>query len=448
MFRVASADEILWDVEEEHLDEAEFLIEVWSRALDMPHYDLRDLARGPERRAIAHLDALAVGGPEVAARLLQPLLGDPEAPPFRVAAALGALLMGGDWRVLESLDRGGVSDSRVSALTAVVALAPLSAFEGSLAAALEEADGGRSVYLLNMLAARGEDTGPGVVAGLSSSDPALARTAAEAVVRSDPLVHVASLEGAMRSSDSRVRRAAIRTGLVWGFHPAWELATRLAESPLEEPESLVWVASLGDGRHWPLLTSALDRAETRGVAIWALGFSGRRHAIELCLPYLEDEKLAGVAAEAIAAIVGVDTSDSVIWKPVSSESPDADVAAGSELPALADDDLEADLTPTVEDRLPAPNAAALRALCEARCAELSPDLRYLAGRVMTHACVIDALHSGSLRRRHTLAFELAVRTRGAQLVPTRAAAARQRAVLEAVTELPRLDFGASFEQMP
>ena len=49
---------ILWDVIEEHLDEAEFLFERWDRALFQPSFNLDELAKTFEPRLFAHIDAL------------------------------------------------------------------------------------------------------------------------------------------------------------------------------------------------------------------------------------------------------------------------------------------------------------------------------------------------------------------------------------------------------
>ena len=84
--------EPLWDIVEEHLDEAEFLWEQWEHALLAPNYTLDELADGPEARLLAHLDGLVVGGPEVARRLLIPTL-DEDVEPTRVRAAALALLL-------------------------------------------------------------------------------------------------------------------------------------------------------------------------------------------------------------------------------------------------------------------------------------------------------------------------------------------------------------------
>src|SRR5689334_5531802 len=84
---------ILWDVVQEHLDEAEFLYEQWSNAFHSPTYPRRELASTLERRLEAHLDGLVVGGRAVAEQLLIPELANTDAPARSTVAAL-ALLAG------------------------------------------------------------------------------------------------------------------------------------------------------------------------------------------------------------------------------------------------------------------------------------------------------------------------------------------------------------------
>ncbi|HLT36985.1 MAG TPA: hypothetical protein VK034_11890, partial [Enhygromyxa sp.] len=86
-----AADEILWDIEEQHLDEAEFLFEIREAACEAPTHSLDDLATGPDQRLLAHLDGLRLAGPLVAERLLLPTIEDPEQWYVRIAAATLAL---------------------------------------------------------------------------------------------------------------------------------------------------------------------------------------------------------------------------------------------------------------------------------------------------------------------------------------------------------------------
>src|SRR5687767_2503153 len=85
------ADRVRWDVIEEHLEEAAFLWTQWETALDAPDFTLSEVADTIEARLLAHLDALEIGGPAVARRLLEPALRDPD-PTLSFPAAFTLLL--------------------------------------------------------------------------------------------------------------------------------------------------------------------------------------------------------------------------------------------------------------------------------------------------------------------------------------------------------------------
>src|SRR5690349_17929317 len=81
---------VLWDLGEQHLNEAAFLWTRWEQALVAPDYMLEDVER-LEERLHAHVDALVLGGAPIAKRLLVPAL-ESDDPEFLRAAALGLLL--------------------------------------------------------------------------------------------------------------------------------------------------------------------------------------------------------------------------------------------------------------------------------------------------------------------------------------------------------------------
>ena len=69
---------ILWDILEEHLNEAAFLWGQWERSLRSPRYVLREVMDGPEERLLAHVEGLCEGGLPVVERLLLPALQEEE----------------------------------------------------------------------------------------------------------------------------------------------------------------------------------------------------------------------------------------------------------------------------------------------------------------------------------------------------------------------------------
>lgn len=96
-------EQILWNVVEEHLDEAEFLVEQWASARRSPLYTLTELDEGPQARLDGHVDGLVVNGPLAHERVVWPAVEGADEP-ARVTAAALALLDAGDFRVLQVLD--------------------------------------------------------------------------------------------------------------------------------------------------------------------------------------------------------------------------------------------------------------------------------------------------------------------------------------------------------
>src|SRR3569833_128240 len=89
---MAHARHIMWDLYEEHLDEAAFLWGQWERSLDAANYTPDEVIDGPEERLRAHLDGLVLGGRPVADKLLIPALADEDEDEGKVTAAAWALL--------------------------------------------------------------------------------------------------------------------------------------------------------------------------------------------------------------------------------------------------------------------------------------------------------------------------------------------------------------------
>jgi hypothetical protein len=109
--------------------------------------------------------------------------------------------------------------------------------------------------------------------------------------------------------------------------------------------------------------------------------------------------------------------------PAGAEDPEAKAA----LPPLEDDDLSADLAPSVESALPDPDAAKVRAHCEAALQRLAPARRHVAGAPFSLEALARELLVAPLGQRHTLALSLFVRSQGAAWINTRARMAIQRA---------------------
>jgi len=479
---------ILWDVIAEHLDEAGFALDTWTQALESPLYTLQELARGPEEQLLAHLDALVIGGPPVAQRLLEPLLapapeprpalaivpapvssvaaaarGTTPAPaaPLRSSEPAADLAPSSEPAPLEAeppteqepeptklaaaalaLLAGGRSEAVQGALTAAPPRARQAAGEALALAGTAELDAWLASRLssplavperralLPLAAARGVSL-PDLLEALRSDDPAELATAALAARYAPAGPHAGAVEQLTAHPDPAVREAALVTALCFGSPIAFRRCLALAGEETPAPLAMLLVALLGGPQHQRLLLEQLARESHRHAALRAVGLCGQVAAVPALLAQLdaEDPLARRLIAEAVMLLTGLDTGADAIVAPPPPE-PDS-------LPPLEEDDLEADLVPPVEEELPLPDPAALRALWGAHAASFAgrERSRLLLGEPWSVRRVLELLPRLSLRERHPLALWLLIRSGGAARLDTRALSRTQEAQLAALQGL-------------
>jgi uncharacterized protein (TIGR02270 family) len=413
---------VMMDVLEEHLDEAAFLGSQWERALVSPRYELADIAE-LEERLLAHVDGLVVGGEAAVSELLLPGLETDE--PERISASALALLAGkGKHEREETL---GVFDSGDEVQRAGIGRAmELSEVEGLEAVLLERLTAEEPALQLaafQVLAFRGavppevrtqwlyrDEAGP-VSAALRDPRPL------------PPQVVQAVLPQLLVDPRPGVREAAIAAGLVSGARGAWKACRKVAEEGgAGRRQALVVLALGGDERDAEWLAGLLRQEALRADVLWALGFSGHALAAEACLEWMGDARAAALAGEAFSAITGLKLEGELRAPPKEE---------GEALVPLEQEELDADLVPGPEASLPLPVRAAVEQWWQTARKNFERGARYLRGNKLDAGRLLEALGEEPMRRRPVLALELAIRSRGAHLLQTRAFTRRQRAELGA-----------------
>lgn len=448
---MTAAIPVLWSVVEEHLDEAVFGLGQWSAALDSPTYDLESLAKTIESRTIAHLDALAVGGTEVADALLWPALGpDADDQSLATAATMALLIEPGTaaldrvLEILRTVPAGPVSAGIVSALSSAGRL-DLSARALALAERVDD-----PAPFVEIAAARGGVPGAKVTAWIPqaarSDDPRL-RTIAARISTALPRVHALHVaEHLLRDPDEQVALAAVASAMVHGSPGALTRALELAKTTSASSRAArVMVAVTGEREHVQLLVDLLPREDDRAEALWALGFCGRVDVVDRLLPWLDDGDVAALAAEAIGGITGLGHREDRFWQDAAAqpEVTDADIDG-----PLADEDLDASLDPSAEAELPLPIPAVFRDAWPAVRARVDPRIRVHYGRPLAHtADYAGAIARASCRRRDAIAFELAIRTRGLCRVATRTFSAALRHAIDAVANAGPVDGARAYARI-
>jgi uncharacterized protein (TIGR02270 family) len=359
---------ILWDTYEELLDEATFLWEQWEASLSTWDCTLAEVARGPEERLLAQLDALVIGGSRVADELCVPALESPEL--VRVAAAAWVLLHSDDGdRLDETWDAlSSAEPERRDALARAFALSAREDLPARVASRFDTLALPQKACLIDVL----RISDPRALANLPLSrlaaepDPELLGAVLRAARRIPVDLGRSALERGLVSALSETRAAAIELGT--SLHP--ELVLPRCRSVIAEgaPERRLALAALAIGGDTQDVQRLLEWAATDlgQDAVWALGFSGRVDVVDALLAWLDHARLGASAAEALATVTGLEL-DGDLLDPSTSE-PD-------ELP---DDAPIPELEPG--DDLPRPNAPLLRSWWQQNRARFELGVRYFRGQ--------------------------------------------------------------------
>jgi len=408
-----------WDVLELHLDEAAFLWQQWERTLDSPLHLFPDLARGTEWRLRASLSALTAAGRRAADRLLRPAMAGKDLDQVRVAAAV--LLAPGEGQDVEAVLKayGHGKQAHRPAIARALELAGSSEVSLQMLPLLDVAVPFTLVPAIRLLAFRRAIPEPTLARLLNASDPSVAAAALAAARYAPGIASAPMLEHALRSTPAE-QEAALVTGLVSGYRSIWGICSDLAGSPGQAGRmARVLLAMGGDDSDLAELIAMLFDPTLTADTLWALGFSGRVAAADACLPWMEvdDGALARLAGEAFAAITGLSLSGPFLRE---TDPKDEEDGLGHR-----SDPIDIGLTLAPEAQLPLPENVAVASWWEEKRPNFDPTRRYLSGRAFDSSCLIDTLLKGPARRRHMLALELAIRSRGAVQVETRAFASAQ-----------------------
>ncbi len=449
------SDAILWDVVEEHLDEAEFLAETWHVNLDSPAYLREEFEQGPQERLLAHVDGLVVGGEDVRAELLEPALADEETERWRAAAVALSLLSHPNVQfavpLFDALDQR--TDEVRHGIIAALSMSSRPDVDVRITDALRR--GGEPAHLAALATVGGQrGANPGnLVDGLLQGTDEEARAAAVSMLPFGDRRYLNWVEHSLAASTPALQWAAARAGLIMGSGPAWQHVGRrgLAEEP--DAEAMVLLASLADQRIAERIAERAEDEAVRPLALHALGSSGRRVAMETCLKWLGDEAVGPLAGEAFAAMTGLPLDDDTFWDDV--EDPeDQEDAAESESEGgaedleedLEDEDLDEDLGIGAEEELRIPKPEAILAWWQERQSRFDAKKRYIAGRPADQVAIAHALKVLPMRRHHALAFELLVRSKGTVNLRTRALTFASAQMLAGLPGIPYVDGNRVFGQ--
>jgi uncharacterized protein (TIGR02270 family) len=446
---------------EVHLEEATFLWALWEQALWAPDYVLEEVEQGEERRLLAHVDGLVLGGRPVAKRLLLPALEGEEVMAISAAALalLGAEDADGRQQVLELLTEG--AEEIVEGVRRAVELSPREELTPALLKLLPGVQAeDEQARVLSVLRFRQADVSP-ALGGLKLGESAAVRAAAVRAARfASPAISDGLIRLGLADREPAVRDAALEAGLVLGRRDVWSRCRKLVEAGGEVPRmAMLALAVGGEPRDVELLVAALEDPALRDEALWALGFSGRLAAADAAFQILQ---IAGdrLATESFAAITGLPLAAPFIEEEEEEKTPeeeafDEELAEAEADESEEEEDAEAGEVPSDAELLPGP-AVALpgKVLAErierwwaAERKRFEPSGRYLRGQALSVEVVRAAMESEPLHRRPVLGWEVAIRSRGACQLESRTWAHVQRRQLRAAVGLRSDALLRSFDRL-
>ncbi len=416
---------ILWDIVEEHFNEAETLFEQWEHALRSPKYNLAELGSRVERRIEAHLDGLVVGGRDVAARILEPELQNASEPRRAIVAALALLAAEEEKAARRVIEAVCTAEGPLQkALTRALVLSDLARLDRMLLGRFREtkSEAEKAVFL-EILTGRGVDPGENLRPCFASRNPQLVAAAVKAAGRFGRREMLDIVDKLLRAEHRPTRPIALGAGLALGSTNAWKLCRELARTGrTDEADILLMIAILGRPEDHQFLYAQLDNPKRTERILWNLGFCGTIQAGDACLPHLQSEnkRIAKAAAEAMAWIGGFDLNADDF------QAPTSEVEEDEILEASEENEGEASLELDGLDDLPAPNQEAIEKWWKENRAVLPQDRRLVFGQPFSAEAMIHAIEAAPLWRRHGVALEVSIRTGGKRHVSTDAFSWRQR----------------------
>ncbi len=411
-------DLILWDVVEEHLDEAAFLWTQWERGLHSPLYQLHTLRDRVEERMLAHLDGLVVGGEAVAQRLLYPALTEGLGG-IAFAAAMALLLSGrpeAEEAVCSAL--ATAAPPQREEIIRALCLGPSPSRQARLLGLISgEVPGARSASA-RILGFQQVDLGSALLRLFQGSDREEWLAGLYGLRYRPRRDCEAALVNALRSTDAAIVEAGLLAASVAQIPGVLDCCRELLRSSHPAtPTAALLLTLLGtESDHTLLVQGAVDMSHPKDI-IFALGLCGGRDAMAACVQWLTSEELALAASESFVSLTGIDAEKEKLLAPTPPMPPDE---------ALPDGDADLDLPSEAE--IPLLDAVATAAWWESHRDQFKASERYFQGQPVSRANPTAwqaALSQANLRQRHPLALGLACASGGSIIIQTAALCRKQ-----------------------
>ena len=409
----------MWDLVEEHFDDACFLFAQRLRLNAESDLSLALLASRYEERLLGNVDGLLVAGQEARERLLLPGLESSDV--AVVGASALALLEAddepGSRAVLEAL--AVAEEERFAALVRALELRLPATARAGLRDHVRSESTVLRVAVMDLLDWHGLEPAPPLDLADAGSSTEVICAVLRRSRRKPSWLSTDFVLASLQHEDPRVQDEALLASMAKRLPTNTEVpCQRLASAGGDPRIPLVYLALQDSDAHRDVLVGALTTAPE--AAVWALGYGGRAWMAEALLSRLGDDALAGLAADGFVGITGV---------PLGEVAASPSVEEGDPLPAREDDVTASELVQASAAPLPEVDPVLARQWWAAHAGAFSDDARYLGGRPRDQAVVCAYLRHGPLRRRHVVALELALCGGDDSWVRTRSFVRSQRAAL-------------------
>lgn len=402
------------DILEEHLEEADFLLQQRENALSDRVYDLQGLAE-LEERLLAHLDGLLVGEKE-AWKLLEPKLADGEF--GEVFAAAFVALESKDSARIELVRKvfpeaeGAVMNGIRHALRHAPALdidkvvrPQLGHKKGAVRAAAIDVLSFRRILLEKHY----------LRSSLNEDDPLVVVAALNAVARLRLSDLNAEVNTALGNHSAQIRAEAMRAGVLMKNEKVLNRCRKAVLEGAEEAGSaMILIGLAGDPSDAALIVHGLEEADLARHAVIALGLLGSVAAMEPLIARCSDPGLSRLAGDAIRTLSGIDLEKERLTAPKTVS------------PQAAEPDREDDLETDPDEGLSHPDPEKIASWWKANAPRFDRNVRYRLGHPHGPQILLDRLRNGALPERHGAAFEWAMMNPANSFLETHAFAELQR----------------------
>jgi uncharacterized protein (TIGR02270 family) len=393
-----------------HAEETAFLWTLRNRAVDEPHYSLKDLATLDER-VEAHLQGICLT-PVIGRKYCKANLQNPGAGEVFAFSALAFRSSDVEW-MKEALQVGCSSTRQLPGLISALAWIDYATVSPCLSRLLASRHPAHRAVAIAASAAHRKDLGAALSDALEHDDQLLRCRAIKAAGELQRTDLIDQLCAHTRDQDGSCR-----------FWTAWALTmvgyedgpaalmewlggfTRVSRRALR---TVLRAVSLEDGRR--LTRSLSNEAGQLPSAVMAAGILGDPNAVPWLIRKMEVPELARLAGEAFTIITGVDLSYHDLAQDAPVETGDAETA-----------------DPDYESNLPWPSPRLVEDWWQKNRQNFGEGVRYLAGRPITAQSATEVLRTGKQRQREAAALELALHFQQA-LFEVRAPGVRQQVEL-------------------